>query len=180
LSGVSHALLWNGTADNFVDLNPQGFNKSEAQATDGTSQVGAGLLPDGASHALLWHSSARDFVDLDPSAGVNSVAFAVRGNVVVGETSNQYFGSHAAAWIDGVPTDLSQFVPPNYDLSAANGIDSQGNIYGWVEDEWVNHTAHAAEWVPVPEPAALAWAAVSAAALLRRRTGGCGQAVQDR
>ena len=67
-----HALLWNGTAASFVDLNPDGWVLSKALGTNGTQQVGAGLIteeagqlfPTGNYQALLWSGTAASYVNL--------------------------------------------------------------------------------------------------------------------
>jgi hypothetical protein len=40
--GNDHALLWSGTAESVVDLNPPGFTYSRAWGVSGSSQVGHG------------------------------------------------------------------------------------------------------------------------------------------
>src|SRR5262249_2751280 len=40
--GNTHALLWHGTTDSLVDLNPAGYGYSAAYAVDGNNQVGVG------------------------------------------------------------------------------------------------------------------------------------------
>src|SRR5688572_8853017 len=39
---ISHALLWNGTAESVVDLHPSGFSSSIATGVSGDFQVGYG------------------------------------------------------------------------------------------------------------------------------------------
>src|SRR6476620_8793953 len=53
--GASHALLWSGTANSFVDLNPTGFANSEALKASVGGQVGYGQVSGtGKYHALMW------------------------------------------------------------------------------------------------------------------------------
>ena len=69
------ALLWTGSADSYVDLNPTGYLLSQALATNGAQQVGeawvtgsGGLFPDDApGDAMVWSSTANSAVDLSPS-----------------------------------------------------------------------------------------------------------------
>jgi hypothetical protein len=103
---VSHAILWSGTADTAVDLNPTslGFNNSQAYGTDGVNQVGLASSEVGLSDAMLWSGSANSGVDLGSGA-----AEGVFGDQEVG-TSN----GHAVLWtgtaiskVDLNPTDIS-------------------------------------------------------------------------
>jgi hypothetical protein len=58
LNGNYHALLWNGSADCFVDLHqflPTGFSQSSAEAIDGYGNiVGVASDSSGHGHAILW------------------------------------------------------------------------------------------------------------------------------
>jgi hypothetical protein len=66
LASDVHAILWNGTAASYVDLNPVGFIRSYALGTNGTQQVGWGLVTDtGSSQALLWSGTADSCVNLE-------------------------------------------------------------------------------------------------------------------
>ena len=69
-----------------IDLNPSGFDGSEAYGTNGTQQVGEGwgeATTDGYYHALLWNGSAA-YVDLNPSGFDNSYAYGISGTQQVG------------------------------------------------------------------------------------------------
>jgi hypothetical protein len=59
-------LLWSGSADSAVDLNPAGFAYSYANEVRDGKQVGygSGTSTGGNSHALLWSGSAASAVDL--------------------------------------------------------------------------------------------------------------------
>src|SRR5208337_3689925 len=70
---TGHALLWSGTPDSFVDLNPTGFTASDALATNGFDQVGYGIAH--GWYALLWTGSASSAINLGlllPPALANS------------------------------------------------------------------------------------------------------------
>jgi len=63
---VRNALLWSGTPDSAVDLNPTnlpGFTSSYAYSTNGVNQVGWGYLG-GREHALVWSGTSESAVDL--------------------------------------------------------------------------------------------------------------------
>jgi hypothetical protein len=91
--GVSHALLWSGTANSAVDLHPTGFDNSTAFGTNGVNQVGYGSVMGNIGgtttelrHALLWSGSATSVLDLNsllPFASDYSVAYSIdaQGNV---------------------------------------------------------------------------------------------------
>jgi hypothetical protein len=94
MSPAVHALLWHGTAESVVDLNPFGFDFSLAQAVLGKQQVGTGIgIGDTTSykrHALLWRGTAESVVDLHqflidlPGTMVESSASAISldGNII--------------------------------------------------------------------------------------------------
>ncbi|OHB58398.1 MAG: hypothetical protein A2173_08785 [Planctomycetes bacterium RBG_13_44_8b] len=100
-----HALLWSGTADSCVDLNPSsGFSNSGAYGTNGTQQVGYGYTDsDNQQHALLWSGTADSYIDLHqflPAGFTDSLAYAIdsSGNVV-GYAYDSSSGSyHAILW----------------------------------------------------------------------------------
>lgn len=116
----THALLWTGTADTAIDLNPTlpGIQYSEAVATNGSQQVGRGMS--GAySRAVVWSGSADSAVDLQsllPSSLVgpytNSWAFAIDsrgdifGTVIPNLNINQI---HVVEW-KAVPEPASALV----------------------------------------------------------------------
>jgi hypothetical protein len=83
--GVGHALMWSGSAESALDLNPIGYNTS-AQATDGITQVGSGgrIGVRGEAHAVMWHGTRDSFVDLHPAGWDTSGAYGVWGDVQVG------------------------------------------------------------------------------------------------
>jgi hypothetical protein len=63
----SHALLWTGTADSTVDLNPtnlSGFISTSANGTNGVTQVGFGETSTDEPQALAWSGSAASTINL--------------------------------------------------------------------------------------------------------------------
>jgi hypothetical protein len=99
--------LWHGTAESFIDLNPQGYFTSRAFGVSSETQVGIGYttktreVPGGGGrnltgegqrtitedtrHALLWRGLPESVVDLHPTGFADSVAWAVEGQRQVGE-----------------------------------------------------------------------------------------------
>jgi hypothetical protein len=60
-----HAILWTGTADSYVDLNPNGFLITAALGTNGSQQVGKGSYTATEPwQALLWNGTADSYVNL--------------------------------------------------------------------------------------------------------------------
>src|SRR5437879_6365837 len=86
VGGDFHALLWTGTATNFVDLNG-GFSGSRANAVSGGQQVGAGEGPStgGNGHALLWAGTAVSVMDLNPSGLSGYTAAGASGSQAGGD-----------------------------------------------------------------------------------------------
>jgi hypothetical protein len=77
-------LLWTGTADSAVDLNPTNlptFNESVAVGTNGRQQVGYGSGPGfPVVQALLWNGTANSTVNLHallPPGFMGSEAFTI-------------------------------------------------------------------------------------------------------
>jgi hypothetical protein len=130
--GRQHALIWNGTASSFVDLDSANYAGTAAYATDGKSQVGAaGTDPNGSvGHAILWHGSAESLVDLNPSGYESSHAYGVWGNVQVGQLE----GSYPCLW-RGTPESMRLLTLPDpRSGGAARGIHGNqiagGSIFG--------------------------------------------------
>ena len=65
-----HALVWNGSASSYADLNPSGYSFSYCLGVHNGQQVGYAqnqVYFVTASHAMLWYGSAASAVDLHPS-----------------------------------------------------------------------------------------------------------------
>lgn len=81
IGSPTHAALWRGSAESWVDLNPSNSSRSEAWATAGTIQVG-GYAPNGASlsRACAWFGTAESVVNLHsllPPGYISSLATCV-------------------------------------------------------------------------------------------------------
>jgi len=148
-----YAVLWTGTADSAINLNPVGSIESQAKAVFGGQQVGFGF----ARHALMWTGSAASFVDLHPAGysiseanatnGVQQVGYGLLGN-----TSTVSGNSHALVWSGSAASviDLNQFMPLGFTDATATGIDAAGNIVGWAStgSRGTPANIHAVIWVP--------------------------------
>jgi hypothetical protein len=181
----THALLWNGSASNYVDLNPAGFLVgSAATAISGNQEVGYGAPPGtnledtlGGSnyHALVWNGTAASYVDLNPDGFIGSEALGTNGYQQVGlayATTISYYTPEAFLWDGSADSAVNlQSVLPTNDTWARSyplGIDQSGNVFGYAVDSSNNYFA--IEWSQVPEPTSLGlMAMLCAGGLLRRK-----------
>jgi hypothetical protein len=147
------AVLWSGTADSAVGLNPAGSTESAAYAVAGGQQVGYIYS---FHHAALWTGSAASAVDLHSAVYTSSEAHATNGVQQAGfgwvNTPAQTTQRHALVWSGSAASvvDLNQFMPLGFTDAAATGIDAAGNVVGWAVKGSANGTAstHAVMWVP--------------------------------
>jgi hypothetical protein len=171
----THALLWSGTASSVVDLNPSGFTSSGALGISGSQQVGngSGSATGNNDHALLWSGTASSAVDLNPSGFTMSVASGLSGSQEVGYGSGSASGNntHALLWSGTASSavDLGSLLSSDYSTwSVAEGIDANGNIFGYAFYLPTGQT-HAILWTVVPEPGAVTLLALGGAAVLWRK-----------
>ncbi|MEN6385895.1 MAG: PEP-CTERM sorting domain-containing protein [Phycisphaerales bacterium] len=160
--GTQHheAMLWNGSAESYVDLHPGGFTDSFAYGTNGIQQVGFGRTSTGNEYALLWSGSAESCIDLNPSGFDNSWAYGTSDVQQVGEGDG-----HALLW-SGSAESYVDLHPSGFNYSEARAIDIYGNIIGWGYN--LNDKACAILWVPIPEPAAFLLFGLGTAILRRK------------
>ena len=158
------AVVWSGTTDSAVNLNPPDSSTSQANGVSGGQQVGYGYVP---SRALLWTGSAESKVELHPEGYESSVANATNGvqqagSGFIGDVSTGAVHSHALVWSGSAASavDLNQFLPPGYTDAAATGIDAAGNVVGWASrgPSDVAANVHAVLWKPVAADAVFAQA----------------------
>ena len=136
-----HAFLWS-TSASAVDLNPtnlSGFTFSEADATDGTRQVGYAYRTGfSSSHAMLWSGTPDSTVDLHPTniAGFSSsFVRSISGNQQAGYGTLASTLNHALVWsgtassaIDLHPTNLVGFNQSK--IFGTNGTQQVGEGFG--------------------------------------------------
>jgi hypothetical protein len=129
--GGTHALLWNGSPTDYVDLNPSGFYNSVATGISGTQQVGWGQPTSGSrERALLWNSSAPSYINLHPSGYYDSFAKGTSGTQQVGmghPTSTSW--SHALLWTGSAESFIDLDSAKFYE-SCANGTNGTQQV-GW-------------------------------------------------
>jgi hypothetical protein len=156
------AVVWSGTADSAVNLNPPDSGSSQANAVSGGQQVGYGYFP---HRALLWGGSVESVVELQPDGYAASEANATNGvqqagSGFVGDAFTMVGHSHALVWTGSAASavDLNQFLPPGYTDAAATGIDAAGNVVGWASRGPSSDPAnvHAVMWKPVEAGAVFA------------------------
>jgi len=150
-AGILHALLWSGTAESCVDLNPTGFFYSVAYGVSGGQQVGYGCIPGSLwYHALLWSGTAESCVDLNPTGCVVSRALAVSGGQQVGWGAGAATGGsspHAFLW-SGTAENYVDLNPSGFIDSWAYGI-SGGQQVGSGMPDGTGRT-HALLWSGTP------------------------------
>lgn len=131
-----HAILWNGSATDYVDLHPEGAMSSEAYAMSGNRQVGYITTPEGILNAVMWQGTATSMVNLHPAGMEDSVAFGIYDHWVVGDMypDSDVNSRRAVLWdLNNIqaPVDLSAFLPSGYRYGRAHGIDgdAKGNLW---------------------------------------------------
>jgi hypothetical protein len=117
------AVLWRGTPESRVDLQPAGATNSGAGAVRGNMQVGAVRVQPDIWHAALWHGSPESFVDLHPPGARSSTAGATDG-VLQGGSSHWQVGSlnwaRATIW-NGTAESFVVLGPADF-ASVVNGM----------------------------------------------------------
>ena len=118
INAVDHAVMWNGTMDSFIDLNPDNAVHSYGRAISNGKQVGTANFGT-YDHAMLWNGSKDDWVDLNPgwAGAIMSTANGISGNQQVGtstygtvpdtHTHAGLWNGTAESWVDLNPTDVS-------------------------------------------------------------------------
>jgi hypothetical protein len=177
----SHASLWSGTAESWVDLHPAGASGSVAYGISGSQQVGNTYFSD-IEHASLWSGTAESWVDLNPVGAMSSYASGVAGYRQVGWAKFDDGNSHASLWMGTAVSwvDLHVLLPEGvYVRSEAFAIDISGDeiwVVGRASNDTITHNTHAMLWHytadPVPEPSGILALAcgLGSLGLLRRRS----------
>jgi hypothetical protein len=167
--GYKHALLWADTAESYIDLHPSVFDESMARGVSGSEQGGYGVTG-GLSHALLWSGTAESVVDLHPSGFDESMVRDISDELQAG------YGivggiSHALLWNGTAESviDLHSYLPAQYVMSEAYGIDSAGNVVGRAYTSAEDPTTGRAILWAIPEPGTLLLLSLGGLMLRRRR-----------
>lgn len=126
-NGGMHAVIWNGSPNNYIDLEPTAgqFYATTAAGTNGSQQVGDGAVGGGAYHAAMWNGTAASCVDLGLGFDM-SVAVSTNGVYQVGSGREGPFSWHAIMW-KGSPTSYVDLTPAGVINAYGVGISSSGN-----------------------------------------------------
>lgn len=131
------AKMWHGTAASMVALpSLVGLVATQANATDGTYQVGfGGFVSTGYTpHAMLWQGAIGIPVDLHPSAFRSSKALGVSNGYQVGYAESQfgapYYGYEIAMMWSGTAASAVSLHPSGCTYSYANGVSGNQQV-GW-------------------------------------------------
>lgn len=129
VAGSQHAILWNGTANSWVDLNPTGATNSYAFGVALGQQVGTASFG-GNNHAILWTGSAASWVDLNPIGSGHGSAHGVGGGQQVGslEGHASLWTGSAASWIDLHPLGATSSTAISVDGGQQAGSVQVGNV----------------------------------------------------
>jgi len=128
--GNSHAILWSGTAESLIDLNPDGYDGSVIYGVGGGQQVGVGFDL-GTNLAILWPApTAGSAVNLTPAGIDFAAAYGTDGTTQAGSGRGSLtLGSgHALAWT-GTAESVVDLHPIGYSESTASFVRG-GRIVG--------------------------------------------------
>jgi hypothetical protein len=151
-----HAILWNGSAVSFADLNPNNYMGSAAYCTTGAQQGGYAVVKTSGggkvkttppSHAALWNGSASSFIDLNPSNMAESRVYACATSQQAGYVMPVSPGfTHAAVWsgTGGSAVDLQPST--GFVSSIAFGAASGQQVGYGVTVASAGGTGHALLW----------------------------------
>jgi hypothetical protein len=135
----THASLWSGSADSWLDLHPPGALSSVIFGTEAGVQVGSVQTISGPQHAALWNSTPA-WTDLNPpgasSSHVNSISLGR-------QLGYAQFGSawHAVLW-NSSPSSFTDLHPATATASFGYAIHASRQAGSAV----INGALHACTW----------------------------------
>lgn len=177
-SALLHASLWSGSADNWVDLNPNGAANSGINGMDGRQQVGCAAftvsMSGAVSHAGYWQGTAESWVDLNPTLASLSTAVGVSNGWQVGYIIDEDNQTRASIWQGTASSwlDLNSLLPSYYTRSMALGVEASGNdvwVVGYAHNSDTNRDEAMLWHQTVPEPSSVLTLFVGILALARLR-----------
>jgi len=140
----SHAAMWSGTAQSFVDLHPAGHTDSYGTGAGAGTQVGFVGGP-GYAHAAVWFGSAASMVDLHPAGFDFSSVSGAGGNQQVGTagvSADNRDKNYAALWT-GTAASYVNLHPAGFDQSYAYHTNGTQQV-GYADE--ADGTSHAMMW----------------------------------
>jgi len=160
-NGFRHAMLWNGSATEWVDLHPGGTAlESFARGIAGNQQAGTvrGLDYYGQpyEHAGVWSGTPESWLDLNPplSPPRDSVAYCTDGAQQGGYVQVEW--DHASVW-SGTAESWVDLHPPEASRSAVFGV-SDGRQIGYATTDRIRASlwsGTAGSWVDLNPPWAI-------------------------
>lgn len=134
------ALLWSGTPESMVILNPPGTN-AIAYGVDAGQQVGALN-----GHAALWSGTPESHVDLHPAGYAQSFGIGICAGEQCGDVGNVML--EAALWRGSAASFVNLHIPGTDGTSAASvchgeqvgyaqyGLDTRAIIWAGTAESW--------------------------------------------
>lgn len=123
-NSIINAALWSGSAASYVNLNPLGFQESEALGVSSGVQAGWGFtnpisfgddsrftIIQGGRHALAWSGTAASAVDLNPVGFDASSANGIENGLEVGGAVRSSDGVTRALQWNGAPNSYVDISP---------------------------------------------------------------------
>ncbi|HPF39078.1 MAG TPA: hypothetical protein P5081_06455 [Phycisphaerae bacterium] len=122
---TTRAARWAGSSASFVDIHPEGFNRSYVTGAGDGQAVGTAVAG-ATNHAIMWVGGSA-IIDLTP-AGQSASAIDAHGGLQIGAV-----GNHAAIWSGAADSyfDLNSTLPPEYSAASVDAIEvaADGTIF---------------------------------------------------
>ncbi len=141
INETTHAVLWHGTTESWIDLNPGEASWSSADAADVDIQTGTAQFGD-SEHAGLWRGTAESWVDLNPQGWDNSNASTASAGWQGGYAYNNGGSSVAAVWNSTADSFVNMHPTPLATYSEITGL-SYGQACG---EAYFGEYPHALYW----------------------------------
>lgn len=149
-SYFSHASLWSGSAESWVDLNPSVADASYVTSVYADRQAGFAYFSPGIhTHAGIWSGTASSWVDLNPDGASSSHADGIFGDTQVGcaKVGDSFHAglwhNTANSWVDlnpaGATASWASGVFEDVQVGCAEiGGSSHAGLWHGSADSWVD------------------------------------------
>lgn len=151
----THAGIWSGSVDSWIDLHPASAEWSEIRDTSGSQQVGTVD-----SRATLWSGTAASAVSLHPEGASSSTALGTIDVFQCGGVALGSGGTHAGIWTGTADSwfDLDAYLGGSVAWSNARDLTFSGpdiHVVGSFQPTGANGSK-AVLWIltPIPDPLA--------------------------